>query len=63
MSRIANAHGANFDKFIGDAIVFYFGDPETRGAKEDAASCIRMAIEMQRRMTELQSIWRDRGLD
>lgn len=63
MSQIAQKHGANFDKFIGDAIVLYFGDPETRGTKEDAAACVRMAIEMQRKMKTLQSTWRDRGLD
>lgn len=63
MSQIAHRHGANFDKFIGDAIVLYFGDPETRGTKEDAAACVRMAVEMQSKMKTLQSTWRDRGLD
>lgn len=63
MSKIANRHGANFDKFIGDAIVLYFGDPETRGTREDAAACVRMALEMQRKMELLQSTWRDRGLE
>lgn len=63
MSKIANRHGANFDKFIGDAIVLYFGDPETRGTREDAAACVRMALEMQRKMKLLQSTWCDRGLD
>ena len=63
MSRIAQEYGANFDKFIGDAIVLYFGDPETRGVKEDAADCVRMAIAMQRRMRELQREWRDAGLE
>ena len=63
MSKIAHRHGANFDKFIGDAIVLYFGDPETHGTKEDAAACVRMAVEMQRKMKLLQSTWRDRGLD
>jgi adenylate cyclase len=40
----------------------FFGDPETRGVKEDAAACVNMAIAMQRRMRELQAEWRDRGL-
>jgi len=63
MARIAQEYGANFDKFIGDAIVLYFGDPETKGVKEDASDCVRMAIAMQRRMKELQSEWRDAGLE
>lgn len=62
MSRIAQAHGAYFDKFIGDAMMFYFGDPETRGIKEDAADCVRMAIDMQRRLRQLQTGWQERGL-
>ncbi|NNE05615.1 MAG: adenylate/guanylate cyclase domain-containing protein [Xanthomonadales bacterium] len=63
MSKIAQEYGANFDKFIGDAIVLYFGDPETRGVRQDASDCVRMAIAMQRRMRELQSEWRDMGLE
>ena len=35
MSVIALAHGATIDKYIGDAILAFFGDPETRGVKED----------------------------
>jgi adenylate cyclase len=62
MSEIALAHGATIDKYIGDAIVAFFGDPETRGVKEDAMACVHMAIAMQRRMRELQAEWRDRGL-
>lgn len=62
MSRIADEFGANFDKFIGDAIMCYFGDPESRGAMEDADACVRMALAMQNRLQELQSGWRDKGL-
>lgn len=62
MSRIAQAHGAYFDKFIGDAMMFYFGDPETKGVKEDAAACVRMAIDMQQRLHLLQTGWQEQGL-
>lgn len=62
MSEIALAHGATIDKYVGDAILAFFGDPETRGVKEDAVACVNMAIAMQRRMRELQAEWRDRGL-
>jgi adenylate cyclase len=63
MSKIAAAHGATVDKFIGDAILAFFGDPISRGAKEDATSAVRMAIAMQHRMRELQNEWRERGLE
>jgi class 3 adenylate cyclase len=61
MSSIALEHGATIDKFIGDAIMLFFGDPETRGPREDAVACVRMAIAMQQRMRDLQAEWRERG--
>ncbi len=63
MSKIALEHGATIDKYIGDAILAFFGDPETRGVKEDATACVNMAVAMQRRMRELQAEWRDAGLE
>lgn len=63
MSAIAHAHGATVDKFIGDAILAFFGDPETRGAREDANACLDMAMAMQRRMGELKREWRRRGIE
>jgi len=62
MSVIALQHGATIDKFIGDAILLFFGDPESKGVAEDAKACVTMAIAMQRRMRELEQEWRNRGL-
>jgi class 3 adenylate cyclase len=61
MSKIALEHGATIDKFIGDAMLMFFGDPETKGVEGDAAACVTMAIAMQCRMRELQYAWRTRG--
>jgi class 3 adenylate cyclase len=63
MSKIALDFGATIDKYVGDSIIAFFGDPETRGVKEDAKACVNMAIAMQRRMRELQSEWLDMGLE
>lgn len=63
MSNIAIAHGATIDKYIGDAIVIFFGDPDTLGVKEDAVQCVKMAIAMRERMTELERMWKDSGLE
>jgi class 3 adenylate cyclase len=63
MSKIALDHGATIDKYVGDAIVAFFGDPETRGVKEDARACVNMAIAMQRRMRALRLEWLDMGLE
>ncbi len=62
MSNIALKYGATIDKYVGDAIVIFFGDPETRGVTEDALACVKMAIEMQERMSELQEVWREAGI-
>lgn len=62
MSKIASEYGATIDKYVGDAIVMFFGDPESRGVKQDALACVKMAIAMQRRMTELAGVWRDAGI-
>jgi len=62
MSKIALKYGATIDKYVGDAMLLFFGDPETKGAREDAEACVRMAIAMQRRLRELQREWRDAGL-
>ena len=63
MSKIALEYGATIDKYVGDAIMAFFGDPETKGVKEDAIACVTMAIAMQRRMRDLQFEWRDAGLE
>ncbi len=63
MSKIALEHGATIDKFIGDAMLMFFGDPQTLGVKEDAAACVRMAMVMQRRMAELGDVWRSLGYE
>ena len=63
MSRIALEYGATIDKYVGDAIMIFFGDPESRGVKEDALACVKMAIVMQQRMKELSAIWRGSGIE
>ena len=63
MTKIALDHGATVDKYVGDAILMFFGDPETRGVKEDALACVQMALTMQKRMSELAEIWRDVGIE
>ena len=57
MSTIALKYGGTIDKYIGDAILIFFGDPETKGYAEDATNCLKMAIEMQQKMQELTNVW------
>jgi adenylate cyclase len=63
MAKIALDYGATIDKYVGDEIMAFFGDPESAGVKEDAIACVKMAITMQRRIRELKSEWQDMGLE
>jgi adenylate cyclase len=63
MSTIALFHGGTIDKFVGDAMLIFFGDPESKGEVEDAKSCIRMSIDMQHRLDELYVKWRSGGTE
>lgn len=63
MSTIALKHGGTIDKFIGDAILVFFGDPTSQGSGEDAKACLRMAIDMQRKLAELNVRWRKLGAE
>ena len=61
MTSIALKYGATIDKYIGDAMMLFFGDPETKGEKQDARACLKMAIAMQERMKVLQKKWKKQG--
>ena len=63
MSKIALAHGATIDKYVGDAILIFFGDPETKGVREDALACVKMAVAMRERMRDLEKLWRQSGIE
>lgn len=63
MSAIALRHGGTIDKFVGDAMLIFFGDPETHGEAKDARACLRMALEMQQRIAALNVRWRNEGVE
>ena len=58
MTEIALQCGGTIDKFIGDAILIFFGDPETEGTAVDAKRCLDMAIAMRNRVGELDEVWK-----
>ena len=62
MSAIAVECGGTIDKFIGDAVLIFFGDPETDGEQEDALKCAEMAIRMMKRVSELNKNWKKLGV-
>jgi class 3 adenylate cyclase len=62
MSDIAIEYGGTIDKFIGDAILIFFGDPETEGDRNDALRCAGMALRMRDRVRELETVWHEHGI-
>jgi adenylate cyclase len=62
MSKISLRWGGTIDKYIGDAIMIFFGDPASKGEKADAVNCVRMAMEMVDQLAEIRAIWKDKGL-
>ena len=62
MSQIALKYGGTIDKFVGDSIMIFFGDPTSQGAKNDTLACVAMAIEMRKHMTVLRQKWKSQGI-
>ena len=61
MTDIALDHGATIDKYIGDAMMVFFGDPDSKGEQEDARACVKMALKMRDRISDLQDKWQRQG--
>jgi adenylate cyclase len=55
MVDILFKHEGTVDKFIGDGLMVFFGDPEPQS--DHALRCVRAAIEMQQKCRELKGKW------
>lgn len=62
MTNIALDYGATIDKYIGDGIMLFFGDPETKGLKEDATNCVKMGLDMLTELYDMSDRWVDYGM-
>ncbi len=57
MSEIVYKYSGTLDKFIGDALFVFFGAPSSEGIEQDAVNCINMALDMQKKLDELNNKW------
>ena len=62
MTNIAIEYGGTVDKYIGDAIMIFFGDPTSKSVKKDAIACVSMALKMKKRLKALRKNWELAGL-
>ena len=49
------------DKFVGDAVVCFFGAPVATDDRDHALRAVRMALEMNKRVVNLDEYWRKLG--
>ena len=62
MSKLVLKYGGTIDKFVGDCVMVFFGDPTSQGAKKDAVAAVSMAIAMRKHMKVLRQQWRAQGI-
>jgi adenylate cyclase len=55
MAQILFSHGGTVDKFMGDGILAFFGDPFEQN--DHAERALKAAVAMQKKVTELRGIW------
>lgn len=63
MAKIALKWGGTIDKFVGDAIMVFFGDPDFTSDRDHAFKAVSMALEMREKMIELRLEWADAGVE
>ncbi len=62
MVKIAAKHRGTIDKFMGDGLMVIFGDTNSDGMKADCLRCVSMAIDMRKKMKELETKWFNQGI-
>ncbi|MCF8161059.1 MAG: adenylate/guanylate cyclase domain-containing protein [Polaromonas sp.] len=62
MTMIAQTYGATIDKFVGDAIMIFFGAPQSSSDRDQALRAVRMGVEMQHSLDVLRHKWVGQGI-
>lgn len=61
MTQIVMKWGGTLDKYIGDSIMVFFGDPEFTSDEDHAFRCVAMAVEMRQKIRQLRMDWYNLG--
>ena len=63
MTIIINKYNGTLAQIIGDGLYIFFGAPQKTSDKDHAIRCVKMAIDMQTKMNDLNTKWFDKGID
>ncbi len=63
MNDIIHAYEGTLANITGDALFIFFGAPDRTNTRDHALRCVRMAIEMQQKMGQLQQKWFNEGIE
>lgn len=63
MAEIVHRWGGVLDKFIGDAVMVFFGDEDDNDPRESARKCVGMALDMQASIGKLRQEWARQGIN
>lgn len=63
MNEIIQKYEGTLASIIGDGLYVFFGAPDQTNEKDHALRCVKMAIDMQKKMTDLQQKWFQDGIE
>ena len=63
MNAIINNYKGTLAQVIGDGLYVFFGAPDSKNDTDNAVRCVKMAIDMQQKMKDLNKKWFDQGID
>ncbi len=62
VSKIALKFGATIDKYVGDMVMGFLGAPTSEGLQNDALSCMKMILEIQKEMKVFRKRQKEDGV-